>query len=87
MEVIIKPGENPAWRIIRNTIANKPFNNKNKLTAYQYESYNKVEFDLSRIPKEMRDKKIFKPVKLFINRSFMAFTQLTQGLKKSVLSL
>ena len=43
-------------------IANKPFNNKRKLEAYQYESYNKVEFDLSRIPKEMREKKIFKPI-------------------------
>lgn len=61
-EVVINPGENPAHRIIRNVIANKPFNNKRKLEAYQYESYNKVEFDLSRIPKEMREKKIFKPI-------------------------
>lgn len=61
-EVTIKPGENPAHRIIRNVIANKQFNNKRKLDAYQYESYNKVEFDLSRIPKEMREKKIFKPI-------------------------
>ena len=37
------------------------FNNKRKLESYQYESYNKVEFDLNRIPKEMREKKIFKP--------------------------
>lgn len=61
-EVVIKPGENPAWRIIRNVIANKEFNNKKKLGAYQYESYNKVEFDLNRIPKDMREKKIFKPI-------------------------
>jgi hypothetical protein len=61
-EVVINPGENPAHRIIRNVIANKLFNNKRKLEAYQYESYNKVEFDLSRIPKEMREKKIFKPI-------------------------
>ncbi len=63
MEVVIKPGENPAWRIVRNVLANKEFNNKRKLGAYQYESYNKVEFDLNRIPKEMREKKIFKPIK------------------------
>ena len=61
-EIVIKAGENPAHRIIRNVIANKPINNKRKLDAYQYESYNKVEFDLSRIPKEMREKKIFKPI-------------------------
>lgn len=63
MEVVIKPGENPAHRIIRNVIARKPFNDRQKLNAYQYETYNKVEFDLNRIPKEMRDKKIFKPIK------------------------
>ncbi len=63
LEVVVKAGENPAHRIIRNVIANKEFNNKRKLDAYQYETYNKVEFDLNRIPKEMREKKIFKPIK------------------------
>jgi hypothetical protein len=62
LEVVVKAGENPAHRIIRNVIANKEFNNKRKLEAYQYESYNKVEFDLNRIPKEMREKKVFKPI-------------------------
>lgn len=62
LEVVVKAGENPAHRIIRNVIAHKPFNNKRKLDAYQYETYNKVEFDLNRIPKEMREKKIFKPI-------------------------
>ncbi len=62
LEVVVKAGENPAHRIIKNVIANKALNNKRKLGAYQYESYNKVEFDLNRIPKEMREKKIFKPI-------------------------
>jgi hypothetical protein len=62
LEVVVKPGENPAHRIIRNVIANKKINNKRKLEAYQYETYNKVEFDLNRIPKDMREKKIFKPI-------------------------
>lgn len=62
LEVVVKAGENPAHRIIRNVIANKKLNNKRKLEAYQYESYNKVEFDLNRIPKEMRERKIFKPI-------------------------
>ncbi len=62
LEVVVKAGENPAHRIIRNVIANKINNNKRKLDAYQYETYNKVEFDLNRIPKEMREKKIFKPI-------------------------
>jgi hypothetical protein len=63
LEVVVKAGENPAHRIIRNVIANKEYNNKIKLDAYQYETYNKVEFDLNRIPKEMRDRKLFKPIK------------------------
>jgi len=63
LEVVVKAGENPAHRIIRNVIAHKPYNNKRKLDAYQYETYNKVEFDLNRIPKEMQEKKLFKPIK------------------------
>lgn len=63
LEVVVKAGENPAHRIIRNVIANKKYNNKRRLDAYQYESYNKVEFDLNRIPKEMRERKLFKPIK------------------------
>lgn len=63
LEVVVKAGENPAHRIIRNVIAHKQFNNKRKLDAYQYESYNKVEFDLNRIPKEMQERKLFKPIK------------------------
>ena len=63
LEVVVKPGENPAHRIIRNVIAHKQYNNKRKLDAYQYETYNKVEFDLNRIPKEMQEKKMFKPIK------------------------
>jgi hypothetical protein len=55
LEVVVKAGENPAHRIIRNVISHKEFNNKRKLDAYQYETYNKVEFDLNRIPKEMRE--------------------------------
>ncbi|MBS1635071.1 MAG: carboxypeptidase-like regulatory domain-containing protein [Bacteroidetes bacterium] len=62
MEVVVKAGENPAWRIIRNVISHKEKNNRKRLGAYQYESYNKVEFDLNRISKEMRERKIFKPI-------------------------
>ncbi|MBS1651321.1 MAG: carboxypeptidase-like regulatory domain-containing protein [Bacteroidetes bacterium] len=62
-EVTVKAGENPAHRIIRNTVKHKIKNNKTYLQAYEYETYNKLEFDLNRIPKQMRDKKIFKPIK------------------------
>ncbi|PBQ31949.1 hypothetical protein CNR22_09260 [Sphingobacteriaceae bacterium] len=61
-EVVIKAGDNPAHRIIRNCVANKYKNDRNRLEAYEYEVYNKLEFDLTRIPKDMRDKKILKPI-------------------------
>ncbi len=60
--VEIKAGENPAHRIIRNTVKNKIHTNKSNLKAYEYETYNKLEFDLTRIPKDMRNKKVFKPI-------------------------
>ena len=61
-EVVIKSGDNPAHRIIRNCVKNKYRNDRNQLKAYQYEAYNKLEFDLTRIPKEMRNRKILKPI-------------------------
>jgi len=61
-EVVVTMGENPAHRIIRNANKNKEENNPANLKSYEYETYNKLEFDLTRIPKEMREKKIFKPI-------------------------
>lgn len=61
-EVVVKAGENPAYRIVRNVIARKEFNNKRELSAYQYEAYNKLEFDLNNIPKKLTNSKAFKPI-------------------------
>ena len=40
-------------------------NNKNKLKAYQYDVYNKMEFDLNNIDSSFIKQKIFKPFKFF----------------------
>ena len=61
-EVVIKAGENPAHRIVRNCVKRKDVNNRTSLDAFEYETYNKIQFDLNRIPKEMREKKILKPI-------------------------
>ncbi|MGZ3862447.1 MAG: DUF5686 family protein [Bacteroidia bacterium] len=66
-EVVVKAGENPAHRIIRAAIAHKKFNNKEKLAAYQYEVYNKLEFDLNNIPKRLKNTGAFKPIKFVFN--------------------
>jgi hypothetical protein len=62
-EVVVKAdkkAENPAHLIFRNVIANKPINNKTKLDAYEYEVYNKVQFDLNNIEEKFTERKIFK---------------------------
>lgn len=55
-EVVIKPGEDPAIKLVKNIIKNKPNNNPNKYINYKYELYNKLELDLVRISKEQFSK-------------------------------
>ena len=62
-EVVILPGENPAHRILRKVIAHKDQNDKEKLQAYEYEVYNKIEFDMNNIPPSITQKKMMKPIK------------------------
>lgn len=62
-EVVILPGENPAEVLLRKMINNKIKNDKNNLTAYQYEVYNKIQFDANNITDEFKNKRVFKPFK------------------------
>jgi hypothetical protein len=66
-EVVVKAGDNPAHRIVKNCIKRKDVNNKSNLKSFEYEAYNKLEFDLNRIPKEMREKKLLKPISFIFN--------------------
>jgi hypothetical protein len=60
-EVVIKAGENPANIIFRNIVKNKDQNDPSKLETYQYEVYNKLEFDLTNISEKFKNKKLLKP--------------------------
>lgn len=63
-EVVIKAdkkAENPAHPIMRGVIAHKDANNREKLSAYQYEAYNKIEFDLNNIDDEFKQQKVLRP--------------------------
>ncbi|NQX93005.1 MAG: carboxypeptidase-like regulatory domain-containing protein, partial [Flavobacteriales bacterium] len=62
-EATIRPDEteNPAHPIVRGILRNKDINNREKLEAYEYELYNKVEFDLNNLSDEFMERKIFKP--------------------------
>jgi hypothetical protein len=60
-EVVIKAGENPANIILKNIIRKKDENDPTKLESYQYEVYNKLEFDLTNISQKMKGNKLLKP--------------------------
>jgi hypothetical protein len=46
-EVVIRPGENPAERIMRRVIAARDENNPEHRTSFSYDSYNKLVFTVS----------------------------------------
>ena len=57
----VNPGENPAHRILRKIIAKKDKNDSEELNAYEYEAYNKIEFDLNNISEDLKNKKLLQP--------------------------
>ncbi|MDP4267720.1 MAG: DUF5686 family protein [Bacteroidota bacterium] len=67
MEVVINPTENPAEILLRKVIKNKEKNDRKKLDFYQYEAYNKVEFDLNNITPEFKNKRIFRHFKFIFD--------------------
>ena len=59
-EVVLIYKGNPAEKILERIIRNKPANNREKYDAYEYEVYNKVEFDLNNITEEFKNRRLFK---------------------------
>ncbi len=67
-EIIVIPSEiNPAHPIINKVIANKDINNREKLDAYQYEVYNKIQLDINNINEEFKQTKAFKKFDFIFN--------------------
>ncbi len=61
-EVIVYAGENPAFDILRQVVKNKNQNDKRKLTAYEYDTYTKIEIDIDNITDKFREKKVVKKI-------------------------
>jgi hypothetical protein len=61
-EIVVnaKDFENPAHVLLKKIIKNKKINNREKLDAYQYETYNKIEFDLNNLSDKFKERKLFK---------------------------
>ncbi len=61
-EFIFNAGENPAFGILRNVVKNKSTNDKRRLSAYEYETYTKIEIDVDNMSEKFRQKKLVKKI-------------------------
>ncbi len=61
-EFVFNAGENPAWEILRSVVKNKDKNDKRRLSAYEYDTYTKIEVDVDKISDELRERKIMKKI-------------------------
>ena len=57
-EIDIRPGENPAIRIIKNVIENKNINNPNEFPSWKSSIYAKTEIDLKNVSRDLKKKKL-----------------------------
>lgn len=57
-DIVIMAGENPAFEVLRNVVKNKSINDKRKLSAYEFDTYSKIEIDVDNITDKFRQKKI-----------------------------
>ncbi len=67
-EVVVKaPDEFPSTILHKKVITNKPINNKEKLEAYEYEVYNKIQLDINNINDKFEDRGIVKRLDIITN--------------------
>ncbi|MDB4655892.1 DUF5686 and carboxypeptidase regulatory-like domain-containing protein [Flavobacteriales bacterium] len=59
--VEVRPGENPAFKILRKVIANKPKNSPEGLDSYEYEVYHRVQFDLNNFTDKIKKNLFLRP--------------------------
>ncbi len=56
-----KKEKDPAVEIMKKVVRNKAANNKEKLEAYEYSVYNKIEFDMNKIDESFKNRRVMKP--------------------------
>lgn len=67
-EVTVKPpDEFPSTTLHKKVIANKRINDKEKLSSYDYELYNKIQIDLNNIGDKFKDRDIVKRLDVVMN--------------------
>lgn len=60
-EFVVRPGENPAWRILRRIIDNKGKNNPDNKVNYFCEEYSKIRFDLNHFTDKIKKNILLRP--------------------------
>ena len=66
-EVTIVAGENPAIILLKKVLEHKPLNDPERLRSLEYQTYNKLEFDINKITDKFANRKLFKPFKFVFN--------------------
>ncbi|MFT6035822.1 MAG: hypothetical protein ACI9XJ_001396 [Marivirga sp.] len=61
-EVIVRPGENPAFKIMRKVVANKKLYNPDILEATQVESYTKIEAYIDKMSSSLENSKVIQKI-------------------------
>ncbi|MBO0359781.1 carboxypeptidase-like regulatory domain-containing protein [Hymenobacter sp. BT186] len=59
-EVVVRPTENPAYAIMRRVQQNKPRNDKQRLDAFEFDSYNRTEISINNLPKQVSGRKVLR---------------------------
>ena len=57
---MVKPGENPAFRILKEINDHKKENDPSRLNDYQYRAYTKLRLDLNNIDEKFREQNLLK---------------------------
>ena len=68
-EFTVKPGENPAWHILRAIIANKKNNNPDDRVNYSCQEYSKNRFDLNHFTEKIKKNILVRPFKYIWNNT------------------
>ncbi len=61
-EIVFLAGENPAFEVLRNVVDNKAANDKRKLSAYEYDTYTKIEVDVDNMSDKFRQRKVIRKI-------------------------
>lgn len=56
-----KKAKDPAVEIMKKVVRNKAANNREKLEAYEYNTYNKIEFDMNNIDEDFKNRRVMRP--------------------------